>query len=139
LISNSLSACYNVLTMAIRFNLSLAAFNSLQANGIDIISNKMLRKAILDLHANHFGQLEGRLNNQIDNVKDYSRPIIRSQLKSMGNRKYIPLDYNALMSDVKLWNILLTLRSNFSDLNVVHEGIQKKIREIDQLIEMELN
>ena len=136
---DSLSSHYGVLTTGLRNKLSRTTFHSLEAKGMDIISNSALKKSILELHIDHYGKLGNRIENLHSNVKEYGRPIIRKRLKAMGDLKYVPVNYDQLMNDLEVWNIIKTLRGNyFNAINIIQDEIQVKIKEVDQMITKEL-
>lgn len=136
---DSLSSEFRVLTLAVGTHISHVAFKSLEDQGMDIISNKMLKNRILNLHLKSYDLLEGRIENQQSNIKEYGRPIVRNQLKSLGSLKYVPVNYKQLMDDVALWNILMTLRGNYEDLVNLMKETQIEITKVDELITKELN
>ena len=113
-------------------------FNSIEDRGLDIISNGNLKKAIVHLHSNSYSLLNLRIENQLANVKEYGRPIVRNQMKALGDLRYVPINYKELMSDVKVWNILMTLRGNYENIVVIMENTQIEITKVDELITKEL-
>ena len=137
--ADSFSRLFRVLSVGIGNDLSHVAFQSIEARGIDIISNDLLMKSIANLHANFYNKLERRTQNALSNIKEYARPIVRNRLKFVGNQRYVPVDYDQLMGDIAVWNILSTLKNNFENLVELMSETQDEIRKIDQLIDDELN
>lgn len=129
---------FAVMSFSLGLNLSHVAFRSIEDQGLDIIRNKTLKKGIVHLHTDRYALLDRRVQNQLFNIKEYARPIIRNRLKYINQFSYVPIDYDDLMGDVKVWNTLNTLRFNFRNLIELMGKAQDEILEIDELINKEL-
>jgi len=137
--TDSLSFKFSVLTRSVGTYVIHVAFKALEDQGVDIISNKNLKNEILNLHSKSYHLLDGRIENQMSNIKEYGRPIVRNQLKALTDRKYVPINYKELMDDVALWNILMILKGNYLDLDNIMKDAQIEIAKVDELITKELN
>ena len=136
LYTDSLSYQYSVLSSSLgKSYISSSAFNAIEEKGFDIIKNDSLKNRITLLHTYHYEKLNDRLANQMINIREYGRPIMRHKLKAMGKGKYIPLNYDELMADVSLWNILRVLQGNYRNLSHVITDTQSEIKEVDALID----
>lgn len=136
---DSWSTCSYVLTRSMDSQLSHTVYNSIESKGIDVISDDILKLRILNLHALNYQRLEGRISNQVSNINDYGRPIVRHKMKPVSYGVHVPIDYDELVKDVSLWNILKTLNGNFKNIAEFLDEIQNEIKEIDQLIINHIN
>lgn len=132
--ADTLSTCYHVLTRSLQNYLSQTTYKSIESQGIDIISDDSLKLRIINLHALTYGRLDNRIENQVSNIKDYGRPILRHRLRTMGNSIFIPVDYDNLMNDVSLWNILMTLHGNYNEIILFLNEMETEMESIDDLI-----
>lgn len=135
---DSLANHFKVLTESLGGNLSHVAFKSIEDNGLKTITNNDLKKQVQNLHAHQYNQLSIRTQNQISNIQEFGRPIVRHQLKAIGGGRYVPINYKELMSQVSVWNILTVLKGNYVNLREIMERTQAEITKIDELIEREL-
>ncbi len=136
---DSWSACSRVLTTSLASQLSHTVYNSIESKGIDVISDDSLKLSILNLHALNYQRLESRITNLVSNINDYGRPIVRHKMKAVSSGVHVPIDYDELVKDVSLWNILQTLDGNFENIADFLDEIQNEIKEIDQLIIENIN
>ena len=135
---DSLTNHFKVLTESLGGNLSHVAFKSIEDQGLNTITNNDLKKQIQNLHANQYNQLVIHTQNQISNIQEFGRPIVRHQLKALGGGRYMPINYAELMSEVSVWNILTVLKGNYVHIGEVMKTTQAEITKIDELIEKEL-
>ena len=140
---DSLSNYYYVLTSRVFIYLSYNSFNNLESQGKEIITNKELNKSIQRLHSFDYKLFEMQVANAQANVIEYGRPIIRKQLKSVrsdnDNFTYIPVNYEDLMNDVEMWNILAIHEQNLMRSLRIRDQLLEKMKMVDQMLQEKLN
>ena len=140
---DSLSNYYYVLTSRVFIYLSYNSFNNLESQGKEIITNKELNKSIQRLHSFDYKLFEMQVANAQANVIEYGRPIIRKQLKSVRSDKdnftYIPVNYEDLMNDIEMWNILATHEQNLMSSLRVRNHLLERMKMVDQTLQEKLN
>ena len=140
---DSLSNYYVVLTSRVFINLSYNSFNNLESQGKDIITDKELNKSIQRLHSFDYKLFEMQIANTQANIIEYGRPIIRKQLKAVrsdtDNFTYMPVNYEDLMNDIEMWNILATHEQNLMSSLRVRNQLLEKMKMVDQMLHEKLN
>ncbi len=141
--TDSLSNYYVVLTSRVFINLSYNSFNNLESQGKEIITDKELNKSIQRLHSFDYELFEMLVANTQANVIEYGRPIIRKQLKAVrsdtDNFTYIPVNYEVLMNDLEMWNILAIHEQNLMSSLRVRDQLLEKMKMVDQMLQEKLN
>ena len=113
----------------------------MESQGKEMISNKVLNKSIQRLHSYHYEFFEMLVANADANVLEYGRPIIRKQLKAVrsDHYTYIPVNYEELMNDLEMWNILITHEENLLICLRIRDQLLEKMKMVDQMIQENIN
>ena len=118
--------------------LSYAGYEALKNVGFDIISNRSLKKGILNLFESSYTNLID-LDNQFDGNDVYHAEVLDRLFYKDRSGNSIPHDYSELFNDKSYFALITRLsrqRDRISDMTI---GCLNETRQISQLIEKELN
>ena len=125
------------------FTPQISAYKVLESKGLDLISNKQLKKDILNLYNIDYPTLVYEYENFHKNIHDYGRPLARSLFITGGNNSeqlpgLKPVDYQSLRSNLLLINTLKIIISNDRRIEEMLIDLIKECQEIENAIDVEL-
>ena len=134
-----------VLTRSRHFNPNLTAYTGLEALGIDIIQNEVIKNSIVDVYNTEYERVEGSVRNHLRNIYDYGRPIIRTHFNTevyedsnYSGTIYRPVNFDQLARNPEYRNALIVLKQDNLRygrlLNIAREKVEELIGRISAYI-----
>ena len=138
---DSLSIKFRSMMTSKSFRWELTAYKNLENEGLNVISNSLLKDEIVRLYNMNYPALEYRISNFSNNLIEFFRPEMRMKFKyihsDFNKNKYVPIDYEALFDDVQIMNNLVTAKINFISIQDVLEETKSVVQELITDIEKE--
>lgn len=119
-----------VLTHELSFNPQVSVYKTLESQGVNLISDKILRNRILEIYNRLYPQIQNGINNKMINIRDYGRPLFRSKIKTLGPGKGFQILDNKIYDDPIFWNFLVTALLNNGSLYKDLEQLQLEVKSI---------
>ena len=117
------------------FGISYATFENLKSQGLDIITNKDLRLDLVTLYEENFWLLKDMENKMANTLTNATIPFTRKHFRVMEGGNYKPNDYNELLKNEELLNLLYEsnfLAQTYFDASIqAIEATSKVIEKID--------
>ena len=143
--NDSLGVDFNVLTGggSLNWTPQLTAYKRLEAKGIDIIKNDSLLEALLDIYNLDYHLIQNSFDNYLRNIHDYGRPLARKKFKGswsdvLDAPLLTPLNYELLIEDVELHNIIRTLSQNGFEIEKRMLNAKASVEHVIKMIDEEL-
>lgn len=135
---DSLSVAFGVLRVSVVHRLNTAAYQTLRAKGLDLVSNDSLRLAITQLYDGDYG-FAAKLDGVSGAFIDRTHPILSRRFRQdelFGPAA--PRDYAALAHDQEFMGLLDEYIGRFSWTQPPEEALARSINELARAIDREI-
>ena len=122
-------------------NWEVTAYMALENQGVNLIQNQELKDAILTVYNSNYPSAKHRLQNFLNNLNSFFRPMMRERFLFQYDdnyENYLPLDYDVLKNDHIFKNALSTSHVNFKNMQIAFNSLKMKVEQTIELIDVEL-
>lgn len=140
--NDSMIPKFRSLMFSKNLNWEVTAYMALENQGVNLIQNQELKDAILTVYNSNYPNTKGRLQNFLNNLNSFFRPMMRERFIFQyedNYEHYLPLDYDALKNDHIFKNALNTSQLNFKNMQISFNGLKLEVEQTIELIDAELN
>ena len=113
----------------------------LESKGLDIIRDKDLKYAIINIHSEDYNYIKTVYENEMFNQRDIYRPMMNHYFKKVinGDEYEIQIiDSSSMLKDQSFMNAIITMNLNNIYLKYLLEELRIKVTTVVQQIETEL-
>ena len=140
---DSILSDFAILTIGRGISYRLAAFQTLESKGIDMIKNIKLRQDVVDIYNVRLERILANFENFRNNQRLIFRPLFQSRFIYPENLpidlNFRPTNFKALKSDLEFQNAVKTCRSNKVGIITRFEEAIEGVDQLIALIEQELS